>query len=117
MGHDSALRSLADLRVRVYQRLEALAPAGLPVFRRGDLVARFVDDVDSLQDVILRVVEPFAVAVIVGAATVAALWWILPDRRARRAGGPRPCRPLRCPGSPDDWPGRLTPRWPPHAGH
>ncbi len=78
VGHDSALRALADLRVRVYQRLEALAPAGLPVFRRGDLVARFVGDVDSLQDVILRVVEPFAVAVIVGAATVAALWWILP---------------------------------------
>ncbi len=78
VGHDAALRSLAALRVRVYQRLEALAPTGLPVFRRGDLVARFVDDVDSLQDVALRVLEPFAVAALVGLGTVAVMWWFLP---------------------------------------
>jgi ATP-binding cassette subfamily C protein CydC len=79
VGHDAALRVLADLRVRVFERLEAVAPAGLPVFRRGDLVARFVDDVDSLQDVVLRVLQPFLVAVLVGAGTVAALWWFLPQ--------------------------------------
>ena len=79
VGHDAALRMLADLRVRVYTRLEAVAPAGLPAFRRGDLVARMVDDVDSLQDVVLRVIEPFAVALLVGAGTVAALWWFLPQ--------------------------------------
>ncbi len=79
VGHDAALRMLADLRVRVYTRLEALAPAGLHAFRRGDLVARVVDDVDSLQDVVLRVIQPFAVAVLVGGATVAALWWFLPQ--------------------------------------
>jgi thiol reductant ABC exporter CydC subunit len=78
VGHDAALRVLADLRVRVYERLEAVAPAGLPLFRRGDLVARVVDDVDSLQDVVLRVVQPFAVAALVGVATVAVLWWFLP---------------------------------------
>ncbi len=64
---------------RVYTRLEALAPAGLDAFRRGDLVARVVDDVDSLQDVVLRVLQPFAVAALVGGATVAALWWLLPQ--------------------------------------
>jgi thiol reductant ABC exporter CydC subunit len=78
-GHDAALRVLADVRVRVFERLEAVAPAGLPVFRRGDLVARFVDDVDSLQDVVLRVLQPFLVAVLVGAGTVAAMWWFLPQ--------------------------------------
>jgi thiol reductant ABC exporter CydC subunit len=78
-GHDAALRVLADLRVRVFERLEAVAPAGLPVFRHGDLVARFVDDVDSLQDVVLRVLQPFLVAALVGAGTVAALWWFLPQ--------------------------------------
>ncbi len=71
-------RVLADLRVRVYTRLEAIAPAGLPVFRRGDLVARVVDDVDSLQDVVLRVIQPFAVACVVGAATVVVMWALLP---------------------------------------
>ncbi len=79
VGHDAALRVLASIRVRVFERLEAVAPAGLPVFRRGDLVARFVDDVDSLQDVVLRVLQPFFVAVLVGAGTVAALWWFLPQ--------------------------------------
>jgi len=79
VGHDAALRSLADLRVRDYERLEALAPAGLPGFRRGDLVARVVDDVDSLQDVVLRVIQPFVAAALVGSVTVAALWWFLPQ--------------------------------------
>jgi thiol reductant ABC exporter CydC subunit len=79
VGHDAALRVLADLRVRVYERLEAAAPAGLPLFRRGDLMARVVNDVDSLQDVVLRVIEPFAVAALVGIVTVAGMWWVLPQ--------------------------------------
>ena len=87
VGHDAALRELADLRVRVYDRLEAIAPAGLPLFRRGDLVSRVVDDVDSLQDVVLRVIQPFAVACLVGAATVAVMWMLLPGRRRGAAGG------------------------------
>ncbi len=82
VGHDAALRVLADLRVRVYDRLEAIAPAGLPLFRRGDLVSRVVDDIDSLQDVVLRVIQPFAVACLVGAGTVAVMWMLLPGAGA-----------------------------------
>ncbi len=78
VGHDAALRVLGDLRVRVYEQLERVAPAGLPLFRRGDLVTRVVDDIDSLQDVVLRVVQPFAVAALVGAGTVAVMWILLP---------------------------------------
>ena len=71
VGHDAAFRLLADLRVRVYERLEQLAPSGLPAFRRGDLLARMVQDVDSLQDLVIRVIPPFGSAVVVGALTVA----------------------------------------------
>jgi thiol reductant ABC exporter CydC subunit len=78
VGHDAAFRLLADLRVKVYKRLERLAPAGLPAFRRGDLLARVVQDVDSLQDLTLRVVPPFAIAALVGSLTVALMWWMLP---------------------------------------
>jgi thiol reductant ABC exporter CydC subunit len=78
VGHDAAFRVLADLRVKVYQRLERLAPSGLPSFRRGDLLARMVQDVDSLQDLVLRVLPPFGIAVVVGVSTVILLWWILP---------------------------------------
>ena len=78
VGHDAAFRLLAALRVRVYQRLEAVAPAGLPAFRRGDLLARVVPDVDSLQDLVIRVMPPFGMAVLVGSLTVALMWWMLP---------------------------------------
>jgi thiol reductant ABC exporter CydC subunit len=77
-GHDAAFRALADLRVRVYAHLETLAPAGLPAFRRGDLLARFIDDVDSLQDLLVRVLLPFAIAILAGAGTVIVVWLILP---------------------------------------
>ena len=78
VGHDAAFRLLADLRVRVYERLEQLAPSGLPSFRRGDLLARIVGDVDSLQDLVIRVIPPFGSSLLVGVLTVALLWWMLP---------------------------------------
>jgi thiol reductant ABC exporter CydC subunit len=77
-GHDAAFRALADLRVRFYRRLEPLAPAGLSAFRRGDLLSRLVRDVDAEQDLLLRVIPPFVVAVVVGVATVGFIWWLLP---------------------------------------
>ena len=70
VGHDAALRALADLRMRVFQRLERLAPAGLPAFHSGDLLARLVGDVDTQQDLLLRVVSPYAVAAVTSAAVV-----------------------------------------------
>ena len=78
VGHDAAFRVLSELRVNVYERLERLAPLGLPAFRSGDLLARLIHDVDSLQDLLLRVVPAFAIAVIVGAATVGLMWLMLP---------------------------------------
>ena len=78
VGHDAAFRTLAGLRMAPYERLEALAPAGLPAFRSGDLLGRLVHDIDSLQDLMLRVVQPFVIALLVGAVTVLLAWWILP---------------------------------------
>ncbi len=78
VGHDAAFRVLSDLRVAVYRRLEQLAPLGLPAFASGDLLARLVEDVDSLQDLLLRVLPQFAIAFAVGAATVAVVWLMLP---------------------------------------
>jgi thiol reductant ABC exporter CydC subunit len=77
-GHNTALRVLADLRVRVYERLERLAPTGLPAFRRGDLLARLVHDVDTLQDLMLRVIPPYGVALLVAVPTVGLVWYLLP---------------------------------------
>ena len=77
-GHDAAFRWLADLRVAVYRRLEKLAPAGSATFRSGDLLARLVGDVDTLQDLWLRVLLPYATAGIVAAAAVALVAWLVP---------------------------------------
>jgi thiol reductant ABC exporter CydC subunit len=77
-GHDAAFRLIADLRVSVYEHLEQLAPSGLAEFRSGDLLARVVQDVDSLQDLIIRVIPPFAIATLAGTATVVVMWWLLP---------------------------------------
>ena len=119
VGHDAALHVLGDLRVRVYEQLERVAPAGLPLFRRGDLVARVVDDVDSLQDVVLRVIQPFAVATLVGSVTVAVMWILLPGAGAVLLVALWSSRPRWCRGSPADWPSerrRVRPRpaanWP-----
>jgi thiol reductant ABC exporter CydC subunit len=78
VGHDAALRALASLRVRIYAALELLAPSGLPAFRSGDLMARFVDDVDAVQDLLVGVITPFAVAILVGVGAVALEWALLP---------------------------------------
>nr|WP_169745126.1 thiol reductant ABC exporter subunit CydC [Cryptosporangium arvum] len=78
VGHDATFRILAALRGRVYARLERLGPAGLPAFRRGDLLARFVADVDQVQDRYLRVRLPFAIAVVVGVLSVLGAAVLLP---------------------------------------
>ncbi len=78
VSHDAAFGVLSELRVSVYTRLERLAPLGLPAFRSGDLLARLIHDVDSMQDLLLRVLPPFAIAISVGAGTVLAVWIMLP---------------------------------------
>ncbi|MGC0415282.1 thiol reductant ABC exporter subunit CydD [Embleya sp. AB8] len=79
IGHDAAFRILARLRVRVYERLERLAPTGLPAFRRGDLLSRLVADVDAVQDFFLRALLPAAVAAVVGAGAVLTVALVLPE--------------------------------------
>jgi thiol reductant ABC exporter CydC subunit len=78
VGHDAAFRGLTELRVVVYSSLERLAPTGLAAFGRGDLLARLVADVDAALDLPLRVILPWAQAVLVAAGTVAFLGWLLP---------------------------------------
>ena len=78
VGHDAAFRGLTELRVTVYRNLERLAPTGLAAFGRGDLLARLVADVDAALDLPLRVVLPWLQAVLVSAATITFLAWLLP---------------------------------------
>jgi thiol reductant ABC exporter CydC subunit len=86
-SHDLALRVLASVRVRVYSRIEPLAPAQLEGYRDGDLLARMVADVDALQGLHLRVVGPPLVALAAGAITVGATAAFLPAAAVVLAAG------------------------------
>ncbi|MEU8820867.1 thiol reductant ABC exporter subunit CydC [Actinoplanes sp. NPDC048796] len=69
-GHDAALRVLGRLRVRLFDRLAALAPAGTARFRGADLAHRLAADVDAVLDMLVRVVLPYTVAAVVGLGSV-----------------------------------------------
>jgi thiol reductant ABC exporter CydC subunit len=77
-SHDFALRALGRIRVRAYRWIEPLAPAQLEGYRRGDLLTRMVADVDSLQNLHLRVVGPPLVALLAGAVSVGVAAAVLP---------------------------------------
>ena len=78
-SHDLALRALARIRVRVYERIEPLAPGQLGGYRRGDLVSRVVSDVDALQGLYLRGIGPPLVALVVGSGCVLVTALLLPS--------------------------------------
>lgn len=64
-SHDAALRQLAVVRGDMLAELIPLAPAGLGGKRRGEVLTAVIDDVENLQNLPLRVVQPLTV----GAAT------------------------------------------------
>jgi ATP-binding cassette, subfamily C, bacterial CydC len=77
-SHDLAFRVLGRVRVRVYERIEPLAPGQLEGYRRGDLLSRLVADVDALQNLHLRGLGPPLVAVAAGVVSVAVTAAFLP---------------------------------------
>jgi ATP-binding cassette, subfamily C, bacterial CydC len=86
-SHDLAFRVLARARVRAYERIEPLAPAGLDAYRRGDLLSRLVSDIDSLQNLHLRGTLPPLVALMSGAVSVAVAAAVLPAAAVVLAAG------------------------------
>jgi ATP-binding cassette subfamily C protein CydC len=87
VSHEAALRALATIRSRFYERIEPLAPAQLREYRSGELLARMVGDVDALQSLYVRGLGPPIVALLVGAASVAVAAAVLPAAGAILAVG------------------------------
>lgn len=65
-GHAATLDLLADLRTAVFARVMALSPAQLARYRDGDLVARLIGDVDTLDTLFLLIVAPALTAIVAG---------------------------------------------------
>jgi thiol reductant ABC exporter CydC subunit len=77
-SHDLALRALARLRVRLYERLAPLVPGSLPGLRPGDALSRFVGDIEMLQDLYLRALAPPLIAAVVLVAAAGFMLVVLP---------------------------------------
>ena len=76
VSHDGTFRVLQHLRVFTFSRLLPLAPAGITRFRQGDLLNRFVADVDTLDHLYLRVISPLISAVVVIVVVTLGLCWL-----------------------------------------
>jgi len=87
VSHDAAFRSLATLRVSIFRRLLPLAPDGVRGVRRGELLTTLVRDVDTLQDLPLRVVQPLVSGGIVAGLAVVGVAWLSPPAALALAGG------------------------------
>ena len=73
LAHDMAYRLLADMRIALFAKLDALAPAYLLRRRSGDLVGLATQDVETIEFFYAHTVAPAVVAVLVPGAVLAAL--------------------------------------------
>lgn len=69
-SHRATFTILSELRVRFYRQLEPLVPSIFAKYRSGDLLARVVGDVESLQNYFLRVFYPPIILVLVFLSTI-----------------------------------------------
>ncbi|WP_214888739.1 thiol reductant ABC exporter subunit CydC [Exiguobacterium sp. s142] len=69
-SHRATFTILSELRVRFYRQLEPLVPNIFAKYRSGDLLARVVGDVESLQNYFLRVFYPPIILVLVFLSTI-----------------------------------------------
>lgn len=70
VSHRVTFNILSHLRVSFYEKLEPMAPRILNTYRSGDLLARIVGDIETLQHFYLRVFYPPLVMIIVFLATI-----------------------------------------------
>jgi ATP-binding cassette subfamily C protein CydCD len=73
LAHDMAYRLLAEMRIDLFDKLEAIAPAYLLERRSGDLVALATQDIETVEYFYAHTVAPAFVAVLV---PVVVLVWL-----------------------------------------
>ncbi len=78
IAHDMAFRLLAEMRIAVFRKLDALAPAYLVRRRTGDLMALVTNDVELVEYFFAHTVAPAFVAIVVPAGVLAVLAWADP---------------------------------------
>src|SRR5262249_22390784 len=80
LAHDMAYRLLADMRLDMFRKLDALAPAYLTRRRTGDLVGAATHDIELIEYFFAHTITPAFVAILVPAGvmiTLGAFGWPL----------------------------------------
>jgi ATP-binding cassette subfamily C protein CydCD len=73
LAHDMAYRLLADMRLDMFRKLDALAPAYLTRRRTGDLVGVATQDIELIEYFFAHTITPAFVAVLVPAGVLVTL--------------------------------------------
>jgi ATP-binding cassette subfamily C protein CydCD len=73
LAHDIAYRLLAEMRIDLFRKLDALAPAYLVRRRSGDLIALAAQDIETVEYFFAHTVAPALVAVLVPSTVVVTL--------------------------------------------
>ncbi|WLD57867.1 ATP-binding cassette domain-containing protein [Salinispirillum sp. LH 10-3-1] len=76
-NHDTVLRLLADLRVRLFARISRLSVLQLNRQRSSQWLNRLTSDLDTLDNLYLRLLAPPLVAALTLCWVSAVLWWVL----------------------------------------
>ena len=74
VAHDMAFRMLADMRVKLFQKLDKLAPAFLLRRRSGDLVHLATEDIELIEYFFAHTIAPAFVAALVPSAVLILLF-------------------------------------------
>ena len=78
IAHDMAFRLLSEMRIDVFRKLDALAPAYLVRRRTGDLMALATHDVELIEYFFAHTVAPAFVAILVPAVVMVVLVSVSP---------------------------------------
>lgn len=74
VGHEAIFRALADMRIWMFRGLARSAAGGLGLHHSGDVLARLVNDVDTLDGLFLRVFVPLVGAIVLLPVLAWLLW-------------------------------------------
>jgi ATP-binding cassette subfamily B protein len=76
LAHDIAYRLLAEMRIDLFRKLDALAPAYLVRRRSGDLIALAAQDIETIEYFFAHTVAPALVAILVPSTVVLTLAFV-----------------------------------------
>jgi len=76
LAHDIAYRLLAEMRIELFRKLDALAPAYLVRRRSGDLIALAAQDIETVEYFFAHTVAPALVAILVPATVLLTLFFV-----------------------------------------